>query len=180
MERIDRHHVIPKHEWKQRFGSLEGVNSPDNLVTLTLKQHIEAHKWLWEQYQRTADYCAWKMLAKHINKPELIHIFAVLGGKSNKGRKLGPQSLERRKKTSDVLSGVKKSLEHIQAQSESRARNWILISPLGESTLVHNLSAFCRKNNLRMGNLCKVASGIRKHHKGWTCQRAAHEIAHNL
>jgi len=33
------HHVIPRHEWKARFGNLEGVNAPENKVRLTREQH---------------------------------------------------------------------------------------------------------------------------------------------
>ena len=42
------HHIIPKHEWLERFGSLKGVNATDNTVNLTLSQHAEVHLILYE------------------------------------------------------------------------------------------------------------------------------------
>jgi hypothetical protein len=34
MNNFERHHIIPKHEWFQRFGTLDGVDAPDNMVFL--------------------------------------------------------------------------------------------------------------------------------------------------
>jgi hypothetical protein len=42
------HHIIPKHEWLKRFGSLNGVNATDNTVNLTLAQHAQVHLFLYE------------------------------------------------------------------------------------------------------------------------------------
>lgn len=43
------HHVIPKHEWKKRFGNLVGVNAIDNMVNLSLKNHIQLHERMGEE-----------------------------------------------------------------------------------------------------------------------------------
>ena len=37
-----KHHIIPKH--------MGGTNDPSNLIELTVEEHAEAHKLLWEQY----------------------------------------------------------------------------------------------------------------------------------
>jgi group I intron endonuclease len=43
------------------------------------------------------------------------------------------------------------------------------VSPEGiEYTNIVNLSSFCRDNNLNRPHMVDVASGKRKHHKGWT------------
>ena len=47
------HHIIPKHEWKARFGDLEGFDALDNLVNLTTEQHSQAHALLYEMIGRT-------------------------------------------------------------------------------------------------------------------------------
>jgi hypothetical protein len=58
-----KHHVIPRHEWKNRFGSLKGFNSKDNVVILSIEQHAQAHQLLFEQFNRHEDYVAWKVLS---------------------------------------------------------------------------------------------------------------------
>lgn len=42
-----------------------------------------------------------------------------------------------------------------------------LISPSGERVDVYCIAAFCRDNDLDDGNLNKVITGTRQHHKGW-------------
>ena len=69
-----KHHVIPKHEWKQRFDSLDGFNSPDNIVYLTVEQHAQAHEWLYEQYHREYDRLAWNGLLGRIPKEDIIRL----------------------------------------------------------------------------------------------------------
>ena len=41
-------------------------------------------------------------------------------------------------------------------------------SPLGETVITRNVSRFCRENNLLQGNISKVISGERGHHRGWS------------
>lgn len=62
-----KHHIIPKHEWKRRFGNLIGINSPDNLVVLTVPQHAEAHKLLYEQFGSWQDDLAHRLLSGAID-----------------------------------------------------------------------------------------------------------------
>lgn len=49
------HHIVPKHAG--------GTDHPSNLVKLTIQEHAEAHRLLWEQYGRLEDKMAWKLLA---------------------------------------------------------------------------------------------------------------------
>jgi len=37
------HHIIPRHEWKKRFGNFDGFNVNDNLVNLSLENHTQIH-----------------------------------------------------------------------------------------------------------------------------------------
>jgi len=53
-------------------------------------------------------------------------------------------------------------------QIDSISRDWAVISPTGAAQTVHNLSSFCRKNNLSPGAMTMVHQGKRSHHKGWT------------
>jgi len=66
------HHVIPRHEWRTRFGNLKGCNSKDNVVWLTLEQHIQVHDFLFELYGRLEDKWASGFLSGRIGKENII------------------------------------------------------------------------------------------------------------
>ena len=51
-----KHHIIPKH--------MGGTDDPSNLVELTVEEHAEAHRKLFEEHGRWQDELAWKGLAK--------------------------------------------------------------------------------------------------------------------
>lgn len=59
-----KHHIIPKH--------LGGSDDPTNLVELTIEEHAEAHRLLYEQYGRIQDKRAWMGLAKIMSGQEII------------------------------------------------------------------------------------------------------------
>lgn len=58
------HHIVPKHAG--------GTDDPKNLIKLSIEEHAEAHKKLYEQFGRQEDYLAWKGLAGLIGKDELL------------------------------------------------------------------------------------------------------------
>jgi hypothetical protein len=63
---LHAHHVIPLHAG--------GSNDKDNIVFLTVEEHAEAHKKLFEDYGRWQDKIAWQMLSGMIGKEEAINI----------------------------------------------------------------------------------------------------------
>lgn len=56
------HHITPKHAG--------GTDDPSNLVRLTVEEHAEAHKKLWEQNSQQEDYIAWRALSGQITMSE--------------------------------------------------------------------------------------------------------------
>ena len=58
------HHIIPKH--------MGGSDDPSNIVRLTVSEHAEAHRKLYEEYGRIQDKLAWQGLAGMIPKQQLI------------------------------------------------------------------------------------------------------------
>lgn len=60
------HHIVPKH--------MGGTDDPSNLVKLTVKEHAEAHRILYEKYGLWQDKLAWMGLSKMIDKQEIISI----------------------------------------------------------------------------------------------------------
>ncbi len=75
---LHNHHVVPRHAG--------GTDEPGNLVLLTVEEHAEAHKALYEKHGRTEDKLAWLGLAGMIGQEELFLERSRLGGyKSNIG-----------------------------------------------------------------------------------------------
>ena len=71
-----------------------GNDDPENLTELTIEEHAEAHKKLWEQYGRWQDHLAWQGLAKLMTSEELVFKLLSEAGKkgnasrpTNKGKK---------------------------------------------------------------------------------------------
>ena len=53
------HHIIPRHAG--------GTDDPENIILLTIEEHAEAHRLLYEKYGRWQDFYAWKGLSGQIN-----------------------------------------------------------------------------------------------------------------
>ena len=133
------HHILPRHAG--------GTDDPNTLVRLTIEEHAEAHKILYETYGREEDRIAWLGLSGSIGKEELIlklqSIGASIGGKGNKGIcksdehrekisnaiKIKYESQEMRDKTSAAMRGNVNSKNHSseeyrKAQSERLKAAW--------------------------------------------------------
>ena len=143
-----KHHIIPKH--------MGGSDDPSNLIELTVEEHAEAHRKLFEEHGHWQDELAWKGLAGIIGKEELIREMIsragvgnkrslgsvrskefkenarlkMLGKKNNLGTKF---SEETKKKISEKLKGNKNNLgrkfseEHKRKISESKKRKALLL-----------------------------------------------------
>jgi hypothetical protein len=124
------HHIIPKH--------MGGSDDPSNLVELTVEEHAEAHRLLYEQYGNWQDKIAWQALSGRIGQEEILR---AKQGMANKGRKRSPETLSKmkeacrlrterwkldgtleraNKKRSDAHKGKKKSAEHLANWAASR------------------------------------------------------------
>jgi hypothetical protein len=87
-----KHHIIPKH--------MGGTDDPTNIIELSVKEHAEAHKLLWEQYGKEEDRIAWIGLSKTVGKEEIVSEICSLAGKKGKGK---PKSQEFKIKLSEKL-----------------------------------------------------------------------------
>ena len=65
MDIYHKHHIIPKHAG--------GTDDPSNIVQLSIEEHAEAHRILFEQYGRIQDKLAWKGLLGMIDTQEIIY-----------------------------------------------------------------------------------------------------------
>ena len=124
------HHIIPQY--------LGGTNDPSNLVELTVEEHAEVHRLLYEQHGNWQDYCAWQALSGRIGKEEALR---MAQGMANKGKKRSPETIARmkeacrlrterqradgtleraNKKRSEAHKGKKKSPEHMANWAAAR------------------------------------------------------------
>lgn len=179
-----KHHIIPRHAG--------GTDHPLNLIELTIEQHAEAHRILYEEYGRNEDKWAWLGLSGQIGKDEILRQIAMaqkgvkkpegFGEKISAFRKTFKYSEESKKKMSDAKIGKSISVEQKekirqsnigkkqtayqkQRAAETRQKKYMLTNPDGESFEVLNLSKFCRENGFNQANMCM--SRI----KGWTCKK---------
>jgi ABC-type glutathione transport system ATPase component len=59
-----KHHIIPRH--------MGGTDDPENLVEVTVEEHAEKHRVLYEEHGRWQDRIAWMTLSGQITKAEAI------------------------------------------------------------------------------------------------------------
>ena len=73
------HHIIPRH--------MGGTDDSSNLIELTVEEHAEAHRLLYEQHGKEEDRIAWLALCGQITHEEAVR----------EGKRLG------RQKTNEIL-----------------------------------------------------------------------------
>lgn len=97
-----KHHIVPKH--------IGGSDDLSNLIELTVEEHAEAHRVLYEQCGRWQDKIAWLALSGRIGKEEAIKESQRLAntGENNPLRR----SPEARLKHKKSLTGRKLSDYH--------------------------------------------------------------------
>jgi hypothetical protein len=55
-----------------------GTNDPENLVELTVEEHAEAHRKLYEEHGHWQDYLAYRALSGQINSDEIRRLKTIL------------------------------------------------------------------------------------------------------
>jgi hypothetical protein len=149
-----KHHIIPRH--------MGGTDDPSNLIELTVDEHAEAHRILYEQHGNWKDYLAWKGLSGYFGKEEIIQY-------KNRMAHLGKDPWNKGLK--GYRAGVKQSEDHIFKRSKNFMKTYEITHPNGMTELVTGINEFARNNGLTAQNLMKVANGKRPHHKGYVCRR---------
>ena len=132
-----KHHIVPRH--------MGGSDDPSNLIELTVEEHAEAHRKLWEQYGNIKDYCAWKGLEGTIGKEEIVRLLMDPTGRvhteetkqkisqSHKGK--SKHTEESKEKLRQFRTGMKLSEEHKAKISKGLEGNTNMVGKkLGEDT----------------------------------------------
>jgi hypothetical protein len=96
---LHKHHIIPRY--------MGGTDDPSNLVELTVEEHAEAHRLLYEQHGNWQDYVAWQGLA------QLDANFDAASESIRAGAKKGNATMvaRRKGKTMEDFYGLKRTAE---------------------------------------------------------------------
>ena len=97
-----------------------GSDDDDNKVELTVEEHAEAHRVLYEKHGKREDWLAWKGLTEQIGKEEIWLERSSLGGKKMKGYKKSETHI---KNLSIAQTGKKQTEETKMKISESQKGN---------------------------------------------------------
>ena len=69
-----------------------GTDDPSNLIELSVEEHAEAHRILFEKHGLIQDFVAWKALSGIINKAEAVYLLAVARANSEHNPWKGKQT----------------------------------------------------------------------------------------
>lgn len=105
-----KHHIIPRH--------MGGSDDPSNLVELTITEHADAHRVLYERYGKIQDKIAWLMLSGKTTEAETLRI-ALATSAFQLFVKDPIRSESWRQKISESLRGKTHSAETKKKRSES-------------------------------------------------------------
>ena len=175
-----KHHIIPRHAG--------GGDAPTNIVVLTIPEHAEAHKKLYEEHGRWQDEVAWLSLSGQISGAEAIKEAQIKGNlgskrrvgyvmpeetkrkisKSNTGKKA---TEEHRINNSDAHKGYKQSASHNKNRSEACKKTYKITFPGGRVEVIKGMRDFAKKNGLTACYLYALATGRRKHYRHYKVER---------
>lgn len=144
------HHIIPRHAG--------GTDDPSNIIRLTLLEHAEAHKVLFETYGKLEDKLAWLMLSGRTEEGEETR--KILS-------KIASQTPEAREKRRISQLGKKASPKTIEKLRQSHLGK-ILSSEqkqkIGNALKNHPVSKETREK-LRAAHLGKKKPPLTEEHK---------------
>lgn len=178
-----KHHIVPRH--------VGGTDDPSNIIELTIEEHAEAHRILYEQYGRVEDKWAWLGLTGQIGKDEILRQISMaqkgkkkpegFGEKirqANLGRKHSPETIakmsKRKKGKYDSeyfrkLRLLRKNFKQPESQkikvAEKLSTKWQLTDPNGNTFEIVNLRKYCKENKLDQGNMSRNLV------RGWLCKK---------
>lgn len=118
MNNLQKHRIVPGH--------MGGTYDSNNVAMLTITEHAEAHRLLYEKYGRWQDRLAWLGLSGQIGKEEIIRTKKSEGGKKLKNR---PKSEEHIKKMIGNKNGRGCKGNKKSEQMKERLRQASLANP---------------------------------------------------
>jgi len=144
------HHIIPRY--------MGGTDDPSNLIKLTIEEHAEAHRKLYEEYSNKEDYLAWKMLLGQMEKSEYIFERAKLGGHKSSNKGYIPTE-EHKKKISQAKLGVPRP--NLTGANHPRATAVVIgnneFDTIGDAAAYHSVSRVTIRNWIKSGKCKKIS-----------------------
>lgn len=95
---LHKHHIVPKHAG--------GSDEIENIVYLSVSDHAEAHRKLFEQYGRWQDEVAWKGLSGIIGHEEAVKLSVG----HMRGKKHRPETIAKMKRPKSKIHAMKAGL----------------------------------------------------------------------
>ena len=140
------HHIVPKH--------MGGTDDKSNLVKLTLEEHAEAHRKLYEEHGRWQDRLAWKGLSSQITQAEAHSVASSL---SNKGK---PKSKEQREKMSEThRKRWKENYSELRAIATDKMIDASRKKVCGNGKIYNSLTEAAKDQNVTIGAITLRCQG---------------------
>ena len=176
-----------------------GTDEPNNLIKLPLWAHAEVHKRLFEVYGNIEDNIAYRMLSGKTEEAEELRV-ELAKRNYKKWLKENPKEVEEWKEKQRSLRKGKPSIlppEHYQKIADkwkgiprsqevkdkiskakrgksvpqpNKMKTYEVTKPSGEVLIVKGLNEFCKNEGIDAPNMCNVAKGKFKQHKGYKCK----------
>jgi len=110
------HHIIPRH--------MGGTDSPDNLIELTIEQHAEAHRILFEQHGHWQDRVAYLGLSGLLERGEAAQL-AIKEGQRKGGHITGilPKDPTKQSQKIRAMWQIPGMREHLIEKRKEQNRN---------------------------------------------------------
>jgi hypothetical protein len=168
---LHKHHIIPRHAG--------GTDDASNIVELTVEQHAEAHRKLYEQYGRQEDYLAWRGLAGLVGKDKMIKEKCSLNS-SRPGEANPFYGMKHTEETKRKISEKKKgqglgipkgpfseeTKQRMAASARARADVYNFVHKDG-STFTGSTRDLAEMLGTNPAEPWKLVKGQYKSHKGW-------------
>ena len=173
------HHIVPRHAG--------GTDDPSNLIELTIEEHAEAHRLLYEEYRRPEDKLAWQALSGMLSKEDIIKELCsiagkkggAIGGRKGKGRKQTPEWIEKKKAYGEKngMYGKPHSKEHkeklsakVKERIDKDKHNWVGSNNLRDSTKKR------MENGTHVSQIIWTCEHCNTSGKGWGNYRRYHDV----
>lgn len=157
-----KHHIIPRH--------MGGTDDPENIIELTIEEHAEAHRILYETYGHWQDYVAWQGLAKLSSKEEHIHMLLSESGKKGAAIRIASGGNTGMKyNMSGKYSKTGKPRDR-SGENNPCAKSYEVTYPNGDVKVIKSLKTWCESNNLKYNSFHNAIKHGRTF-KGYTAKK---------
>ena len=185
-----KHHIVPRH----MGGSDEPENLIELPLWAHIEVHRRLYE-VYGKLEDKIAYCmlsgkteeAEKLRVKLANKefqlwlkekPEEVEKWKQNISNTLKGKRYLPdehykkvgnllRDKPRTQEVKDKISKAKKGKEWVESQWKTRTSTYEVTKPNGEVVVVQGLNKFCKEEGISAPNLCAVAKGRLKQHKGY-------------